>query len=121
LRQITQSLINEMLVMSDGSKESELCDVNFVAHHDDDILFMQPDILSSYSQGSSQVTVFLTGGNDGVWNDVDNTKGREEGAKSAYAQMELIRMGSRGASTENFKWQTKQCSYGGVSVTCAES
>ena len=56
--------------MSDSAQKSKRCDVNLVAHHDDDILFMQPDILCSYRQESSQVTVFLTGGNDGVWNDI---------------------------------------------------
>ena len=41
-------------------------DLNIVAHQDDDILFMNPDILNSVVMGHRQVTVYITGGNVGI-------------------------------------------------------
>jgi GlcNAc-PI de-N-acetylase len=38
-------------------------DLNIVAHQDDDILFMNPDILDSVTAGHREVTVYLTAGN----------------------------------------------------------
>src|SRR5439155_20706888 len=39
-------------------------DLNIVAHQDDDILFMNPDILNTvYIAGHRQVTVYITAGN----------------------------------------------------------
>ncbi len=35
-------------------------DVNIVAHQDDDVLFMNPDILKSVVAGHRQVTVYIT-------------------------------------------------------------
>lgn len=59
--------------------------MNIVAHQDDDILFLSPDLLDSIDEGDCVRTVYVTAGNDGrtasYW-----TK-REDGAKAAYAMM----------------------------------
>ena len=59
--------------------------LNFVAHEDDDLLFLNPDILHDIQNGRCIVTVFVTTGDDNqgttYWQQ------REVGAKAAYAQM----------------------------------
>ncbi|MBS0124574.1 PIG-L family deacetylase [Aestuariicoccus sp. KMU-90] len=59
--------------------------MTIVAHQDDDILFMNPDILHSIEAGVANTTVFVTAGDAGAgaayW------LGREFGAKAAYALM----------------------------------
>jgi len=70
-------------------------DLNIVAHQDDDILFMNPDILNTVLiAGHRQVTVYITGGNIGL-KDFDNGLGtdpqyvldREEGAIAGYSKL----------------------------------
>lgn len=61
-------------------------DLNIVAHEDDDILFMNPDILQAVVAGRRQVTVFLTAGNfrpDDLW----YAQGREQGAINGYSKL----------------------------------
>lgn len=59
--------------------------MSIVAHADDDLLFMNPDIANSIADGETNVTVFITAGDAGYedwyW------QGREVGAKAAYALM----------------------------------
>lgn len=59
--------------------------MNIVAHQDDDILFMNPDIDRAIALGEATTTVFVTAGDAGLgpayW------MGREAGAKAAYALM----------------------------------
>jgi hypothetical protein len=59
--------------------------VNIVAHQDDDILFMNPDLIHSLRAGDCVRSIYLTAGDSGggrlYW------LGREEGSKAAYAQM----------------------------------
>ncbi|HEX7484411.1 MAG TPA: PIG-L family deacetylase [Candidatus Saccharimonadales bacterium] len=59
--------------------------MNIVAHQDDDILFMNPDLIHSLQAGDCIRSVYLTAGDSGggrlYW------LGREEGSKAAYAQM----------------------------------
>jgi LmbE family N-acetylglucosaminyl deacetylase len=59
--------------------------MNVVAHQDDDLLFMNPDLLHSLKSGACVRSVYLTAG------DAGNSRlywlGREEGSKAAYAQM----------------------------------
>ncbi len=59
--------------------------ISIVAHQDDDILFMNPDIAQSIAQGEANTTIFVTAGDAGLgdayW------QGREEGAKAAYSVM----------------------------------
>ena len=63
-------------------------DVNIVAHQDDDILFMNPDILNTvYIAGHRQVTVYITGGNIGVASGTDYVLEREEGAIAGYSKL----------------------------------
>jgi len=56
-----------------------------VAHEDDDILFMNPDLLMSIKAGRCIRTVYVTAGNAGEG--VNYWGGRELGAKAAYATM----------------------------------
>ena len=59
--------------------------MNFVAHEDDDILFMNPDLIHDIQAGRCIRTVFLTAGDAGVgeayW------IGRQRGAEAAYDSM----------------------------------
>jgi LmbE family N-acetylglucosaminyl deacetylase len=59
--------------------------MNVVAHEDDDILFLNPDVQNDIAVGSCIRTVYLTAGDSGqapeYWS------GREQGAKAAYAAM----------------------------------
>jgi hypothetical protein len=59
--------------------------VNVVAHQDDDLLFINPDISGDIAAGRCVVTVYLTAGDAGrpssYW------RGREAGAEAAYAAM----------------------------------
>jgi LmbE family N-acetylglucosaminyl deacetylase len=59
--------------------------LNFVAHQDDDLLFLSPDLLHAIRAGGNVRTVYLTAGDAGLhasyWQD------RESGARAAYAEM----------------------------------
>ena len=59
--------------------------MNFVAHEDDDILFMNPDIIHDIKEGHCVRTVFMTAGDAGAgqayWT------GRQRGAEAAYDSM----------------------------------
>jgi LmbE family N-acetylglucosaminyl deacetylase len=59
--------------------------LSFVAHEDDDLLFMSPDHLHELRGGDCLRTVYLTAGDDGLrstyW------LGREKGAEAAYDSM----------------------------------
>jgi len=59
--------------------------MNFVAHEDDDILFMNPDVINDIKAGHCVWTVYLTAGDAGsgsyYW------LGRQQGAEAAYAAM----------------------------------
>ena len=65
-------------------------DLNIVAHQDDDILFMNPDILNSVAEGHRQVTVYITAGTVGLRADIgtrDYGLEREEGAIAGYSKL----------------------------------
>ncbi|MDQ2089503.1 PIG-L family deacetylase, partial [Marimonas arenosa] len=59
--------------------------MTIVAHQDDDILFMNPDILHSIEAGVSNTTIYVTAGDSGL--DEAYWSAREEGAKAAYLLM----------------------------------
>lgn len=59
--------------------------MSIVAHQDDDLLFMNPDLLHGLRNGACVRTVYLTAGDAG--SDTLYWLGREEGSKAAYAQM----------------------------------
>ncbi|MDB4985837.1 MAG: hypothetical protein JWN04_1015 [Myxococcaceae bacterium] len=56
-----------------------------VAHEDDDILFMSPDLLGDVQAGRCIRTLFVTAGDAGLGRDY--WASREEGARAAYASM----------------------------------
>ena len=69
-------------------------DLNIVAHQDDDILFMNPDILNSVVAGNRQVTVYITAGNIGLADatacppgDPQYPIARENGAIAGYLKL----------------------------------
>jgi hypothetical protein len=64
-------------------------DLNIVAHQDDDILFMNPDILNAVVAGRRQVTVYITAGNVNP-GDHDYAVQREEGAIAGYSKLLLL-------------------------------
>lgn len=57
--------------------------LNIVAHQDDDLLFLSPDLLHAIQSGRTVRTVFLTAGDAGT----DLWQTREAGVQAAYAQM----------------------------------
>ncbi|KAI9374713.1 hypothetical protein BJX61DRAFT_550940 [Aspergillus egyptiacus] len=59
--------------------------LNFVAHEDDDLLFLSPDLLTQIQSGRSVRTVFLTAGDAG--NGPEYWTMRQEGSRAAYASM----------------------------------
>jgi len=60
--------------------------LSFVAHEDDDLLFMNPDHLHELQNGDCLRTVYLTAGDDGLGSDY--WLARETGAEAAYDSME---------------------------------
>lgn len=68
----------------DPSPTPTMVDVNIVAHQDDDILFMNPDILKSVVAGHRQVTVFITSGS---YYDPCYALAREAGAIAGYQKL----------------------------------
>ncbi len=71
-----------------AAKAKPLHDLQIVAHEDDDLIFMNPDIQESMNNGNAIRTVFMTAGNlrkDGT--DVRYWQGREIGELTAYATM----------------------------------
>jgi LmbE family N-acetylglucosaminyl deacetylase len=59
--------------------------MNIVAHSDDDILFMNPDIARSIKEGNCVRTVYMTSGDAGEQDDY--WRSRERGAEAAYGHM----------------------------------
>ena len=69
---------------------SPLTTVSVVAHADDDLLFLNPDVLSDVRAGYTVWTIYLTDGRrDGnpARNDTSFTNARIEGVRAAYAAM----------------------------------
>ncbi len=59
--------------------------LNLIAHEDDDLLFMNPDVYRDIQSGKCSLTVFATSGDGGE--DYVYWYGRELGSRSAYAYM----------------------------------
>jgi LmbE family N-acetylglucosaminyl deacetylase len=59
--------------------------LNIVAHEDDDLLFLSPDLLHAIQSGRNVRTIFVTAGDAGE--DANYWGGREAGAQAAYALM----------------------------------
>lgn len=60
-------------------------DLQVVAHQDDDLLFMSPDLADAIASGRCVRTVYVTAGNDDKGRDYWGE--RERGIKAAYAMM----------------------------------
>lgn len=91
-------------------------DMYFVAHPDDNLLFMNPDIATSIHNGNHVVTVHLTSGSAG--DDQETLIGRERGILNAYAFMVNQDYAATVANTANFDsmlahWQL----HGGMPIT----
>lgn len=56
--------------------------LNVVAHEDDDLLFLSPDLLHNIQAGRCVRTVFVTAGDSGAG--AGYWQGREAGSKAAY-------------------------------------
>jgi LmbE family N-acetylglucosaminyl deacetylase len=71
------------------SIDNEYCTVptiiQIIAHQDDDLLFMNPDLLHDIKDGNCVRTVYLTAGDSGA--DSHYWLGRESGAEDAYSSM----------------------------------
>ncbi|RAK95976.1 uncharacterized protein BO80DRAFT_429482 [Aspergillus ibericus CBS 121593] len=61
--------------------------LNFVAHQDDDLLFLSPDLIRDILSGEPIRTVYLTAGDAGLGSDY--WLGREHGSQAAYARMSV--------------------------------
>jgi GlcNAc-PI de-N-acetylase len=59
--------------------------LNIVAHHDDDILFLNPDVRSDINKGYCVRTLFITGSDAALG--LPYLRSRERGIQAAYAQM----------------------------------
>lgn len=59
--------------------------MDIVAHQDDTLLFLSPDLLHNIQSGQCVRTVFVTAGNNGE--DQGYWSSREQGAEASYAQM----------------------------------
>jgi len=59
--------------------------LNVVAHPDDDLFFLSPDLLHDIAAGRCVRTVYVTAADDN--SDASYWRGRERGAQAAYSQM----------------------------------
>jgi LmbE family N-acetylglucosaminyl deacetylase len=88
-QQTTAPIIQDTVIpRSLSSLQNTTCDktvMNIVAHQDDDILFMSPDLIHTIQAGDCVRTVYLTAGDagfgEGYW------IGRQQGAEAAYDTM----------------------------------
>lgn len=69
-------------LLSTGQPLAQTADLVIVAHQDDDLLFMQPDVIEAVRAGKGVTTVYVTAGNGN--GGVDKAEIRYEGLRSAY-------------------------------------
>ena len=65
--------------------------MNIVAHEDDDLLFLSPDLIRSIDAGDCVRTIYVTAGDAG--SDEFYWLGRQQGAQAAYSEMTGSREG----------------------------
>lgn len=70
-------------LLSTGQPLAETADLVIVAHQDDDLLFMQPDLLEAVRGGQGVTSVYITAGNGRLG--IDKAETRYEGLRSAYS------------------------------------
>ena len=78
-------LLLSMETPSDGDTVCRGGKVNVVAHPDDDLLFLSPDLLQDVRTGGCVTTIYLTAGDAG--RGVEYWRARENGERAAYAKM----------------------------------
>jgi LmbE family N-acetylglucosaminyl deacetylase len=61
--------------------------MSVVAHPDDDLLFINPDLMNDYDVGRCLVTVYVTAGDAGIPLSDYYVQSREDGIREAYATM----------------------------------
>ncbi|MFI9814501.1 PIG-L family deacetylase [Saccharothrix variisporea] len=71
----------------DPAGASDVAYLQVVAHHDDDLLFMNPDVREAVRSGRRVETVFLTAGEAEVPDANGYSASRQAGARAAYARM----------------------------------
>lgn len=104
-------------------------DLQIVAHEDDDIIFMNPDIQDSIASGNMVRTVWVTAGNvcpngggtcsdlpAGVPSDTAYWHARERGALAAYATM-AGKITTQLAGTEGYRYFHDPKDFSGTSCT----
>lgn len=79
------SLLRDLKDLKDMKCQTGRTVIQAVAHQDDDILFMNPDMIRGVSWGDCIRTIYFTAGDAGV--DEAYWLGREEGARAAYARL----------------------------------
>lgn len=77
--------IPDLEALSDRALCTRGTTLDVVAHEDDDLLFMNPDVQTDIAAGRCVRTVYITAGDAG--GNTDYWQGRENGAKAAYASM----------------------------------
>jgi LmbE family N-acetylglucosaminyl deacetylase len=70
-------------LLSTGQPLAQTAELVVVAHQDDDLLFMQPDLLDAIHAGKGLTSVYVTAGNGK--SGVDKAETRYDGLRSAYA------------------------------------
>lgn len=71
--------------LTDGAVACRGGKVNVVAHQDDDLLFLSPDLLQDVRAGGCVTTIYLTAGDAG--RGAEYWSARENGERAAYAKM----------------------------------
>ncbi|MBW4718290.1 PIG-L family deacetylase [Saccharothrix obliqua] len=69
------------------SAADEVAYLQVVAHHDDDLLFMNPDVRDAVRSGNRLMTLFLTAGEAEEADANGYSAARQAGARAAYARM----------------------------------
>ncbi|GAB2960310.1 PIG-L family deacetylase [Saccharothrix stipae] len=86
----TALVLAALVACGDPSAPRPAPDVAFlhvVAHHDDDLLFMNPDLRYAVGSGRRLMTVFLTAGESDAPDPGGYSASRQAGARAAYARM----------------------------------
>jgi LmbE family N-acetylglucosaminyl deacetylase len=85
-------LLSSLLGLASAALAQPECNngasMNIVAHEDDDILFLSPDLIHDIQNGRCVRTVFVTAGDANLG--LPYSKSRANGARSAYAQMARV-------------------------------
>ena len=102
---LTATLLAVCLCIGTSLANAAQRDMNIVAHQDDDILFMNPDIAHAIQGNHSILTVFLTAGDAGIGPAYMVT--REQAARAGYATM-------AGVPDSDSSWTTLPVNIAGV-------